>query len=90
MDSSLDNFNIDQLNEADKSQLRSFLNNEQQKARVQATVHSLTDICFRKCVTGSIKSGKLDRTEESCMSSCADRFLDVSKLTMTHLQNMRH
>lgn len=54
-----------------------------------AVVHSLTDMCFKKCITGAIKGGKLDRTEEGCMANCADRFLDVSSLTMKQLQNMR-
>ncbi|EMR71309.1 hypothetical protein MGN70_011137 [Eutypa lata] len=87
--SSLNDFDIQQLNDKDKAELRQFLANENQKARVQATVHSLTDMCFKKCITGAIKGGKLDRTEEGCMANCADRFLDVSSLTMKHLQNLR-
>ncbi|KAH7037759.1 mitochondrial import inner membrane translocase subunit TIM8 [Microdochium trichocladiopsis] len=81
---------LQRLNEKDKSELRTILNNEAQKSRVQSTVHSLTDVCFTKCITGTIKSGKLDRTEESCMANCAERFLDASKLTMSHLQGMRN
>ena len=46
-------------------------------------------MCFRKCVTGAIKGGKLDRSEESCMANCTDRFLDVSSLTMKHLESLR-
>lgn len=52
-------------------------------------VHSLTDMCWKKCITGNIKQGKLDKTEEGCMANCAERFLDVSGLTMKHLQNLR-
>ncbi|RYP70822.1 hypothetical protein DL771_005197 [Monosporascus sp. 5C6A] len=87
--SSLDDFDLQQLNDRDKNELRKFLANENQKARVQATIHSLTDMCFNKCITGAIKSGKLDKTEEGCMANCADRFLDVSSLTVKQLQNMR-
>ncbi|KAI0426136.1 Tim10/DDP family zinc finger protein [Xylaria sp. FL1042] len=86
---SLDTADLDKLNDKDKTELRQFLQNENQKARVQATVHSLTDVCFKKCITGSIKSNKLDKTEESCMANCAERFFDVSTLTMKHLQNIR-
>ncbi|KAI0455490.1 Tim10/DDP family zinc finger protein [Xylaria acuta] len=86
---SLDTNDLDRLNEKDKTELRQFLQNESQKARVQSAIHSLADVCFKKCVTGTIKNGKLDKTEESCMANCADRFLDVSSLTMKHLQNMR-
>ncbi|KAI1464793.1 Tim10/DDP family zinc finger-domain-containing protein [Daldinia caldariorum] len=85
----LNNFDLAKLNESDKAELRQFFANEGQKARIQTTVHNLTDMCFRKCVTGAIRSGKLDRAEEGCMANCADRFIDVSQLTVKHLQNMR-
>lgn len=51
--------------------------------------HSLTQICWKKCVTGSIKNPKLDRSEEGCLANCVDRFLDVNFLTMKHLNGMR-
>ncbi|KAI1144156.1 Tim10/DDP family zinc finger-domain-containing protein [Hypoxylon sp. FL0543] len=88
-DVNLNDFDLAKLNDKDKGELRQFLANENQKARVQATVHSLTDMCFKKCVTGTIRGGKLDRSEEGCMANCADRFVDVSQLTMKHLQSMR-
>ncbi|KAI1085674.1 Tim10/DDP family zinc finger protein [Whalleya microplaca] len=86
---SLNDINLDQLSEKDKSELRTFLANENQRARVQATVHSITDMCFKKCVTGTIRSSTLDKSEESCMANCADRFLDISQVAVTHLQNMK-
>ncbi|KAI0399920.1 Tim10/DDP family zinc finger-domain-containing protein [Xylaria palmicola] len=86
---SLENADLDRLNDKDKTELRQFLNNENQKARIQSSVHSLADVCFNKCVTGAIRSNKLDRTEEACMTNCAERFLDISALTMKHLQSMR-
>ncbi|KAK8115075.1 uncharacterized protein PG998_000373 [Apiospora kogelbergensis] len=85
----LNDHDLEKLNDKDKAELRSFLNNESQKARVQSTVHSLTDMCFTKCITGNIKQGKLDKNEEGCMANCAERFLDISGLTMKHLQNLR-
>ncbi|KAI0166291.1 Tim10/DDP family zinc finger protein [Xylariaceae sp. FL1272] len=85
----IENADLERLNDKDKTELRQFLNNENQKARVQANVHSLTDMCFKKCVTGTIKDGKLNSSEEGCMANCAERFFDVSSLTMKHLQNMR-
>ncbi|OTB07178.1 hypothetical protein M426DRAFT_318204 [Hypoxylon sp. CI-4A] len=88
-DINLNDFDLNKLNDKDKSELRQFLANENQKARVQATVHSLTDMCFKKCITGSIRGGKLDKSEEGCMANCADRFVDVSQLTMKHLQSLR-
>lgn len=89
MDNTLSDFDLDKLNEKDKGELRQFLANENQKARVQSTVHSLTDTCWKKCISGVIKQGKLDKTEESCMANCVDRFLDISNLTMKQLERMR-
>ncbi|KAJ2985799.1 hypothetical protein NUW58_g5342 [Xylaria curta] len=86
---SLDNADLDKLNDKDKAELRQVLQNENQKARIQSTVHGLADVCFRKCVTGTIKNGKLDKTEEGCMANCAERFFDISTLTMKQLQNLR-
>ncbi|CCF45799.1 mitochondrial import inner membrane translocase subunit TIM8, partial [Colletotrichum higginsianum] len=51
--------------------------------------HALTEICWKKCVTGSIRNSKLDKGEEGCLANCVDRFLDVNFLTMKHLNNMR-
>ena len=51
--------------------------------------HDLTETCFKKCVTGPIKNGKLDRGEETCMANCTERFFDANLLTMKHLQNIR-
>ncbi|KAI0105475.1 Tim10/DDP family zinc finger protein [Nemania sp. FL0031] len=80
---------IEKLNETDKAQLRQFLQNENQKARIYSSVHSLTDMCFRKCITGTIKNDKLDKNEEGCLANCAERFFDLRALTVKHLQDMR-
>ncbi|KAI1395792.1 Tim10/DDP family zinc finger-domain-containing protein [Hypoxylon fuscum] len=88
-DLNLNDLDLAQLNDKDKAELRNFLANENQKARIQTTVHSLTDMCFMKCITGTIRGGKLDKSEESCMTNCADRFVDVSHLTLKHLANLR-
>jgi import inner membrane translocase subunit TIM8 len=52
--------------------------------------HMLTDMCWKKCVSGSIKSTKLDRTEEGCLTNCVDRFLDLGNLTIKHINSMRN
>lgn len=51
--------------------------------------HHVTQICWTKCVTGGIKNSKLDRSEETCLSNCVERFLDINYLTMKHLNSMR-
>lgn len=53
-------------------------------------IHSLTDICFRKCVTSKISSGKLDKYEEPCMQNCVDRFLDANHVILRQLETLRN
>jgi import inner membrane translocase subunit TIM8 len=60
-----------------------------QKAQIQQTVHALTDMCFRKCVTSKISSGSLDRSEEPCMRNCVDRYMDANMTVIKHLEQMR-
>lgn len=52
-------------------------------------VHELTDICWKKCVTGGISSSGLDRKEEPCIQNCVDRFLDANEAVLKHLSVMR-
>jgi len=77
------------LSEKDKQELNQFIINESQKAQIQQTVHSLTDTCFRKCITSKISSGKLDRSEEPCMQNCVDRYMDANMTVIRHLEQMR-
>ncbi|PMD65152.1 uncharacterized protein K444DRAFT_608827 [Hyaloscypha bicolor E] len=84
------NIDLSKLSEKDKQELQQFIVNESQKARIQQSVHSLTDICWKKCVTGTIRGGKLDKNEETCAQNCVDRFLDANMTVIKHLDNMRN
>ncbi|KAH8170767.1 tim10/DDP family zinc finger domain-containing protein [Sarocladium implicatum] len=87
---SLESNELEKLSESDKNDLRKFLATEQQKTQIQSQTHMLTDMCWKKCVSGSIKSTKLDRTEEGCLTNCVDRFLDLGNLTIKHINSMRN
>ncbi|KAK3375019.1 Tim10/DDP family zinc finger-domain-containing protein [Podospora didyma] len=89
MDNAVDQHDIERLNDKDKAELRSFITNEQQRTRIQSQTHNLTDMCWKKCVTGPIKSGTLDKGDSTCLANCVERFLDVNIATMKHLSNMR-
>ncbi|KAI1124787.1 Tim10/DDP family zinc finger protein [Nemania abortiva] len=80
---------VEKLSDHDKAELQQFLQNESQKAKVQASVHTLTEVCFRKCVTSTIKNGKLDKNEEGCLTNCTERFFDLNNLIVQHLRDMR-
>ncbi|KAF7726905.1 Mitochondrial import inner membrane translocase subunit tim8 [Apophysomyces ossiformis] len=76
-----------QFSENDQRELAQFLEAENAKARIQQTVHSLTDTCWDKCV-GKVNN-KLDRSEEACLSNCVERFLDTSLFIVKRLEDLR-
>ncbi|KAF2404763.1 hypothetical protein EJ06DRAFT_504222 [Trichodelitschia bisporula] len=80
---------LQSLPDRDKAELQQFLKNETQKSTIQQAIHSLTDVCFRKCITGKISSGTLDKTEEPCMRNCVDRFMDANNSILKQLESMR-
>lgn len=51
--------------------------------------HALTEVCWKKCITGTIRGGKLEKSEETCLSNCVERVLDINFLTVKHLEKMR-
>ncbi|KAK5459502.1 Mitochondrial import inner membrane translocase subunit tim8 [Exophiala xenobiotica] len=80
---------IQRLSMAEKQQLQMFIQTESQKSNIQKTVHELTETCFKKCITGSISSGKLASKEEACMANCVNRFMDSSLAMLKHLELLR-
>ncbi|AEO69353.1 e5c058eb-6209-4667-908e-de6331889e5b [Thermothielavioides terrestris] len=81
---------LEKLNDKDKAELRQFFSNEEQRSRIQSQTHELTAICWKKCVAGNtIRSGALDKGEQTCLASCVDRFMDVNLATLKHLASMR-
>ena len=52
-------------------------------------VHNLTDVCWKKCITGNIKSGQLDKNEITCTENCVQRFLDTNESILGHLQKLQ-
>ncbi|KAK3064446.1 hypothetical protein LTS18_007112 [Coniosporium uncinatum] len=92
MDSSLSRVSTDLINklsDKDKQELQQFIMQESQKATIQNSIHSLTDLCFKKCITSKISAGKLDRSEEPCMQNCVDRFMDANNIVLKNLESMR-
>ncbi|KAF2750079.1 mitochondrial import inner membrane translocase-like protein subunit Tim8 A [Sporormia fimetaria CBS 119925] len=88
--SNIDTSAIDRMSDRDKQELQQFLQNEGQKARIQASIHSLTDTCFKKCIApGAVKKGPLDKHEEPCMRQCVDRFLDGNLVVLKELEKLR-
>ncbi|KAK4137321.1 hypothetical protein BT67DRAFT_438580 [Trichocladium antarcticum] len=85
----IDQSDIEKLNDKDKAELRQFFTNEEQRSRIQSQTHELTGICWKKCVASSIRNGELDKGERSCLQNCVDRFMDANLVTLKHLSKMR-
>ncbi|KAG8089183.1 hypothetical protein GUJ93_ZPchr0011g28814 [Zizania palustris] len=61
--------------------LQAMLEEEKRKAMANEIVAKLTDVCWDKCITGSIGSS-FSNSETSCLTNCAKRFMDLKMLTM--------
>jgi len=80
---------IQKLPDKDKMELQQFIKNESQKSNIQQAIHSLTDMCFRKCITSRVSSGALDRYEDPCLQNCVERFMDANNLILKQLESMQ-
>ena len=64
-------------------ELQSFIAIEGQKAKFQQHVHSITNMCWDKCI---VKTGsKLEAKQQSCLTNCVERFLDTSNFIINRL-----
>ncbi|KAL7274627.1 Mitochondrial import inner membrane translocase subunit tim8 [Rhizina undulata] len=88
MDSPAANINFSDFNEKDKKDIQQFIENEQQKAKFQSNVHSLTDMCWTKCIQSKISSAAIDKSETSCLENCVNRFIDAQKTVVGHLEHL--
>ncbi|PLN74812.1 Tim10/DDP family zinc finger-domain-containing protein [Aspergillus taichungensis] len=80
---------ISKLSEADKKELNQFLTSAAQKSQIQQTVHHLSDVCWKKCISGKISSGRLDSSEETCATNCVERWMDTNLSVLKHLEQLR-
>lgn len=60
---------------------------EQQRAMVNQMVAKLTSACWDKCITGTPGS-KFSSSESTCLTNCAQRYMDLTVLIMKRFQNM--
>ncbi|EYU43024.1 hypothetical protein ABFS83_04G120100 [Erythranthe nasuta] len=66
-------------------ELQDFINQEKQKAMVNEMIGKLTAACWDKCITGTPGS-KFSSGETTCLTNCAQRYMDMSLLIMKRLQ----
>ncbi|EDV24846.1 Mitochondrial import inner membrane translocase subunit Tim8 A [Trichoplax sp. H2] len=73
-------------NQVGDPQLQRIIEMETQKARFQALVHNLTDVCWEKCIDRP--AAKLDSRSESCIVNCVERFIDTSNFVVNRLSDI--
>ncbi|KAF8349894.1 Tim10/DDP family zinc finger-domain-containing protein, partial [Amanita rubescens] len=71
-----------------QKELSVFLEKEQAQARMIANTQNITATCWDKCITGT-PSTKFSRSEENCLTYCAERFLDTSIFLVNKVQGSR-
>ncbi|KAA8540651.1 hypothetical protein F0562_024430 [Nyssa sinensis] len=69
------------------AELQQFISQEKQKAMLNEMVAKLTNVCWDKCITGTPGS-KFSSSESSCLSNCAQRYMDLSVIIMKRFQSM--
>ncbi|KAI9079477.1 hypothetical protein QN277_025709 [Acacia crassicarpa] len=70
------------------SELQQFIAQEKERAMVNEMVAKLTSACWDKCITGTPGS-KFSSSESTCLSNCAQRYMDLSILIMKRFQSMQ-
>nr|ADW66158.1 mitochondrial import inner membrane translocase subunit [Solanum nigrum] len=69
-------------------ELQNFLNQEKERALINEMVGKLTSSCWDKCITGTPGS-KFSSSESSCLTNCAQRYMEMSLIIVKRFQNMQ-
>ncbi|KAI5790097.1 Tim10/DDP family zinc finger-domain-containing protein [Geopyxis carbonaria] len=88
MDNHTQSSELNVFSSADRKEIGQFLEQEKQKAKFQENVHSLTAMCWTKCVTGKIVGNSIDRTEGSCLENCVNRYIDAQKTVISLIEQI--
>ncbi|KAI4336363.1 hypothetical protein L6164_014898 [Bauhinia variegata] len=72
----------------DSAELQQIINQEKEKAMLNEMVAKLTSACWDKCIT-STPGSKFSSSETSCLTNCAQRYMDMSILIVKRFQNMQ-
>ncbi|KAL8250296.1 hypothetical protein R6Q59_033989, partial [Mikania micrantha] len=69
-------------------QLQQLINQEKERAMANEMIAKLTSACWDKCITGTPGS-KFSSSESSCLSNCAQRYMDMSIMIVKRFQSMQ-
>ncbi|XP_055830871.1 mitochondrial import inner membrane translocase subunit TIM8-like [Solanum dulcamara] len=69
-------------------ELQNLLTQEKERAMINEMVGKLTSACWDKCITGTPGS-KFSSSESSCLTNCAQRYMEMSLIIVKRFQNMQ-
>ncbi|KAL6996889.1 hypothetical protein U1Q18_007015 [Sarracenia purpurea var. burkii] len=69
------------------AELQHFIDKEKEMAMINEIVTKLTSVCWDKCIS-STPGRKFSSGESSCLSNCAQRYMDMSLIIMKRFQSM--
>ncbi|KAI3759534.1 mitochondrial import inner membrane translocase subunit TIM8 [Cynara cardunculus var. scolymus] len=69
-------------------QLQQLINQEKERAMANEMIAKLTSACWDKCIT-STPGSKFSSSESSCLSNCAQRYMDMSIMIVKRFQSMQ-
>ncbi|XP_058107529.1 mitochondrial import inner membrane translocase subunit TIM8-like [Magnolia sinica] len=72
----------------DTARFQQLLEQEKQRAMLNQMVAKLTNVCWDKCITGSV-GNSISHSEATCLSNCAHRFMELSMLTIQRFKSMQ-
>ncbi|KAI0932393.1 hypothetical protein AcW1_000468 [Taiwanofungus camphoratus] len=78
----------ERFDEATQKELANFMETEQAQARLHQSIHTMTSMCWDKCITGT-PSTRFSRGEEGCLANCVERFLDTSLFMVRQIEEQR-
>ncbi|CAH6722695.1 mitochondrial import inner membrane translocase subunit Tim8p [[Candida] jaroonii] len=84
--SNLSQYQLQNLNESERSEILKFIESENAKSKVQMSIHNFTDLCFKKCNKNSSMNANLSNDDEQCLKNCVNRFLDLNIKIVQTLQ----
>ncbi|KTW26097.1 hypothetical protein T552_02992 [Pneumocystis carinii B80] len=79
---------LESLDNKTRDELSQFIEQENGKAKIQQGILEFTDRCFKRCITNKL-GNNLDRSEETCLQNCVDRWLDVNIHLIKYLENSK-
>lgn len=69
---------MDTLSTKEQAEMRSFIESETGRLKMQTAISEFTDKCFSKCLSNTGMKDQLTSTDQSCLRNCVGRYLDVN------------